>query len=159
MKCDVQFQCSIPPWVGLTENAKWQGRVCGGGLMVAKRWPVRKENLKDVLQEGGGQNEFIALSSFQGKMSGKLYMNAFLFSRAQVLHIPAIKSSYLRQFVAVWNISLFHPQFERTMKASEIMIIIVICWGCWFLAQTPYKRGFTEREGEYWRVKWERGTT
>lgn len=85
---------------------------------------TNKKTVKDWLQEGGGKKTHSPFL-LPGKNVWKPLHKCLLFSRAQVLHMPAVKSPYLMQFVAVWNISLFHQQFQRTMKASKIITVII----------------------------------
>ena len=138
MRC--QSQCSVPRWDGVTGNATWGwGTDCWEDIS-------NKKTLKDWLQEWGGK-KIHSPFLLPGKNVWKPLHKCLLFSRAQVLHIPDVKSPYLMQFVAVWNISLLHQQFERTMKASKI-ITVILCEGCWFLALIPHKQGFKEPERE-----------
>lgn len=66
----------------LSPTLGWSNRKChmglgSGGLIAEKIFPIRK------LWKTGSRSEverkFIALSSFQGRMSGNLYINAFYF--------------------------------------------------------------------------------
>jgi len=112
----------------LSSTLRWSNRKChmGGGGQGTDDWKdiTNNKTVEDWLQEGGGK-KIHSPFLLPGKNVWKPLHKCLLFSRAQVLHIPAVKSPYLMQFVAVWNISLFHQQFERTMKASKIITVII----------------------------------